>query len=208
MASNMLVPSIQFDELNHTYTVNGEDMPSVTTVLADAGIIKKDNYPSGAAIKGKDIHKLIQLFDENDLDMGGLDDEQWLHLNNWNAARLTLKLESPKHELIVFHQPYKYAGTIDVFDLPTMTLVEIKSGRKERWHKLQLAAYKMAYECYFGEKIKVTALVYTHPNVDKIMLNPITEYEEDIFTSLLNVAEWKNHGKSKRKSRDTEYYGE
>jgi len=206
MGSNPILPNVEFNEDGHTYTVNGEEMTSVTTILADSGITRKDKYPMFAATKGKDIHKLIQLSDENDLDMVSLDDNQYLHLVAWHDARKTMGLTDPKHELIVFHSAYKYAGTVDVIDWASMTLVEIKSGNKEKWHPLQVAGYKLAFESYFNEKLQNLYIVYTKPEYvgKNIVKVEDTEYLQEVFTAALKIAGWKN-AKSKRQSRDSQY---
>lgn len=204
MESSLLLPSVEFDPINHTYRVNGEIYPSVTTVLADAGIVQKSKYPEGAADRGKDIHKMLQLYDENDLDYGSVTDEQSKHLERWSEARGRIGFSHPRHELIVFHQPYRYAGTIDAVDEDR--IVEFKSGRKERWHVLQVLAYRMAYEKYFGVKVKASYIVYTKPDIEDYLVEvEQDDYLEEIFLSALNVSDWKSNGKSKRKSRDPEY---
>ena len=193
-------PNILFDKETHTYTRNGIEYPSVTTILADAGIIQKDKYPEYAAFMGTDVHKLLQLADEDDLDFGSLTPEQWQHYEAWVKICGYLGLTHPKHEMYVFHDVYKYAGTLDVIDGDT--LVEIKSGRKERWHRLQVVAYKMAYETVYG-KLKKVAIAYTKLGTADV-LEDDTSHLEDVFLSVLNVARWKNESR-RRKSRDTEH---
>ncbi|MFA5376796.1 MAG: hypothetical protein WC455_13690 [Dehalococcoidia bacterium] len=205
MGSNPIIPDIQFDEPTHTYTVNGEEMPSVTTILADVGITRKDKYPMFAATRGKDIHKLIQLFDENDLDMGSLDDNQFNHLTRWQMALTALGIEKPDHELIVFHPTMGYAGTVDAVHRDTATLIEIKSGNKERWHPIQPVAYKMAYEAYFGEEIKRIVLVYTKAEVKDYL--KVIDNADDlglVFAAAVEISRWKNETR-RNKSRDPQY---
>jgi CRISPR/Cas system-associated exonuclease Cas4 (RecB family) len=105
--------------------------------------------------------------------------------------------------MIIFDMIHKYAGTIDV--VSDDVIVEIKSGRKERWHQLQVAAYALAYRGYFGNEPKGIHLAYT--KTGEVVTIDNLDYLEDIFVSALNIARWKNETR-KRPSRDTDFDSE
>lgn len=198
------VSPISFDAETHTFSDGNENYPSVTTVLADAGIINKTSYMPGSAQRGTDLHKLIQLYDENDLDFGSISDEQVQLLDHWNAIKERLQLTTPMHELVVWHPYHKYAGIVDIVDGDH--LIEIKTGRKERWHKIQVEAYIQACNTVYGDRIRRATIVYTKMELDKCLYEVQPSGENfDVFLAALIISRWKN-AKGKHQSGDPEQY--
>jgi hypothetical protein len=64
---------IVFDELTHTYTMEGERWPSVTGVLQRAGLIDFSDIPgpimAAALDRGSAVHRAIHYYNENALDV-------------------------------------------------------------------------------------------------------------------------------------------
>jgi hypothetical protein len=65
--------ALVFDEATHTYTLDGERLPSVTQILQRAGAIDFSHIPptilEAARERGTAVHKAVHYFNENDLDV-------------------------------------------------------------------------------------------------------------------------------------------
>ena len=101
-----------------------------------------------------------------------------------------------KHVLQVFgieelgyNAVHDYAGTIDLhFQNKKVKhcIVDYKTGQKERWHDLQLAAYRYLLPCVEAYKLYITPKTYDLIPVKKIDAN------FDIFLDALNIYKWKH----------------
>ena len=64
----------RFDESEHKYYIGEMEVPSVTSILKDVGLIKDNGYYTEASrIRGKAIHAAIELHLKNNLDRDSLD---------------------------------------------------------------------------------------------------------------------------------------
>jgi hypothetical protein len=108
--------ALQFDAASHTYTVGGRRLPSVTEVLSILdefeGIPKR--VLENARDRGARLHRAIDLFNRDDLDMDSLDDEIRPLVLAWaqflkDTGAVVIASEQP-----VFHPQHRYAGTPDV----------------------------------------------------------------------------------------------
>jgi len=79
-----------FDEPSHTYTLDGERLPSVTQILQRAGAIDFDHIPptirEQALARGTAVHRAVHYFNENDLDVDDFRSsflEYWPYLAAW-----------------------------------------------------------------------------------------------------------------------------
>jgi|GEM_PF-5481690 len=143
---------------DHKYMNGDIEIPGVTTVLQDVGII---NYgPFVTTGKGTRLHKIIELYRTGQLNWETISDEEIEYIQRFD--QLTGKYEFAEYEKQLYNPVYHYAGTCDFsFGL---WIGELKTGKPEAWHLLQLAAY-----CYIEKKAGV--LIY--PGLKR---NPIREY--------------------------------
>jgi len=130
-----------FNEEDHVYTLNGNTLPSVTQILEHVGIVDKRFYTPGSAEKGREIHSLCQIMD------GGGD---WWDYTEWADYAYSYQqfLNDYEPEWIMVeealhHDILGYAGTVDRFGIlkDEKAVVDIKSGKPNKWHELQLIAY-------------------------------------------------------------------
>lgn len=135
---------LNFDAETHTYTTEeGLVVPGVTDILGDLNIRKTGVYPPGAAERGKRIHTLLEYYDKGTLDYESVIDGDLELIETWETAKKELGVtEWTGIEEIVFSKSLWYAGTADRIDRDLV--VDIKSGAKEDWHVLQIAAYAYA----------------------------------------------------------------
>lgn len=109
------MPELQFDEGKHVYTLGGQTLPGVTTVLKLLGgyegiparILQK------AADRGTAVHTITELDDAGELDYGTLDDEFIGYLMAWHRFKDEVRPEILDAEVRGYHPKLLYAGTRD-----------------------------------------------------------------------------------------------
>lgn len=137
-----------FEPKGHLYhTPDGMILDSVTTILKNA--LNMYQYGDNSrAIRGSAIHRMIELYDENNLDINSLSDDLKNMLEVYKKAKKELNFTSIQSEIRRYHPDYLFAGTIDKIVLLNNEywLIDIKTGSKEIWHKWQTAAYAKLLE--------------------------------------------------------------
>ena len=156
-------PEIIFDEAEHTYLVNGVEVPSVTTILkplTDRGYGKVNpSVLEYAANRGRAVHEALEVYDLG----GGLEAEpetegyiraylEWeqIYRPSWSGV-----------EQIVYSVGDKYIGTLDrvgTLNGREFAIVDLKTSTptKEALVSVccQTAAYAMAYTEQTGKPLK------------------------------------------------------
>lgn len=141
------LPQLEFDEAKHRYRFNGVSVPSVTTVLAAAGLIdysflgdRREEYLE----RGRAVHLATQCYDEGSLTESGMPIELRGFLDAWRMFRKDFAFVPVLIEHRVFHAEYQYAGTLDrtgrIGD-GTEIIADLKSGAAPPAVRYQLAAY-------------------------------------------------------------------
>lgn len=107
---------IQFIEEGHIYLLDGSPVPSVSEVikpLVDMSRVPREVLEFKRAL-GKAVHKAIELYERQDLDLNTLDSEAlpffeaWLKFKEETGFRVILS------EQIVWSAKLRYAGTLDL----------------------------------------------------------------------------------------------
>jgi hypothetical protein len=140
---------LHFDNQTHTYSVNGDVLPSVTQVLKHAGLVSYAQIPQGvlakASHRGRWVHAKCQAIDDG-LDLPGMPEGY----QPWVDAYLRFRRETgfilELNEFRSYHRKLLYAGTMDrTCILPLMGqsrwLIDFKTGIYLDGHRYQLAAY-------------------------------------------------------------------
>jgi len=127
----------------------------IKAAKAQPGKIKE-----AAAQKGKKVHKAIEDYFKTG--MVKIGDDIKPQIEKFFSWRYERKLSPIASEHIVYSQKYKYAGTLDLVaklsfnehPLPHIYVIDFKTSNGI-WpeHKLQLAAYMIAYEEMSGKEI-------------------------------------------------------
>ena len=150
MSSVLPIP-FEFDPASHIFRKQGIEVPSVTQVLARAGICDysfvDEETREYSMARGTSVHWMTQLEDE-----GGLDYRRvpW-KLRGYRKAWRAWKQASEFRPVTIeqqFISRYGYAGIIDrVGSLPPLyypnVVVDIKTGAVPDWARYQLAAYSV-----------------------------------------------------------------
>ena len=207
----MTAPTIGFDAIHHTYTVNGRVAPSVTGVIRSAGLMP--SYEVADPSFGERVHDLTAEYDRDHpfeapaIDMVILDetgDRLSQCLSQWIAFRRDWCFVPEKVEKRVASTTVGYAGTVDrvgriwMFDASGASgtrrqlhaVIDIKTGEPSPWHALQTAGYVLA----LGMERLATkrACVYLDPDRSYYRI----EWHEDptdfsVFLATVNLHNWK-----------------
>lgn len=109
---------MHYDAETHTYRLNGEVVPGVTTVLKR---ISQEAYRfvdralmDRAAALGTAVHKLIELRIAGTLDTDALDPQLLPYLHSWDRFIATSGFLPLLSEQIVWSLRYRFAGQLDL----------------------------------------------------------------------------------------------
>ncbi|HZO11964.1 MAG TPA: hypothetical protein VFB62_01860, partial [Polyangiaceae bacterium] len=156
----MLAADLQFDAVEHRYTVAGERWPSVTEVLDP--LLELDGIPravlKAAAAFGTHVHMACDLFDKGVLDEPALDPHLAPYLAAWKIFLRDTGAVVDASEVRVAHEKLRYAGTLDKAmhwkkrGRVRSVQLDIKSGEVPRTVGPQTAAYAQAHPFKFDER--------------------------------------------------------
>jgi hypothetical protein len=124
------VPALTFEAATHRYALDGRELPSVTTILRDAGLIDfaAPWFTDEARARGTYVHEAIALLVEQDLDWERLDPTLAPYVQAFERWRTEGGCIVEACEQRVAHEALAYAGTIDL-------LAKRWSGATETWER-------------------------------------------------------------------------
>lgn len=174
---------------------DGVESPSVTTIIT-RGLGLTYDSPEAAA-RGTYIHEACALLDGGG-DGTGLDwrsvPEEWHgYLHSWEKARQWIGIEDYEVEVPVRSVRFGFSGRAD--RIGQRYLLDLKTGEKEAWHRLQTSAYAEAYREATGKRSFLSrASVYLRPSgTPKIEDHPQKDLlgEFQVFLALMQVYHWR-----------------
>lgn len=189
---------LKFEENTHTYTIDGIELPSVTTIMeplknkAYGGI--SDTVMENAARRGSDVHNSIENYIKFDIidipeEYKGYFDA---FLKWWN----TFHPEVIASETKVYHKLLRYAGTIDlVLNInDEIVLVDIKTTAtlKEDLCGVQLEGYYQALKSH-GILVDKKAILHLSSDGEyKFVMFPSADAKRwRVFTALKTIFDYK-----------------
>lgn len=140
---------VKFDERDHTYTLNGVRVMSVTQVLQQAGLVDTRFFTEYGRHRGSTVHRAIQLLAEGDLDPESIDPKIGGYLDAYERFRAETGFEMKEAERVVCSVSGQFAGTLDQigkFPGNTMSIIDFKTGTLAPATGLQLTGYASAYQ--------------------------------------------------------------
>lgn len=194
-----MMAELRFDPVEHVYTVGARRVPSVTQTLlplVDYSMVPKETLER-ARLLGQAVHRMTELYDQDDLDMESLDDELLPYLTAWIKFRHETGFVPETIETRLYHPTLRYAGTPDrsgivnrrraVIDIKKMLTLGPVIG-------IQLAAYQELYRANGTEVLDRYALGLRNDGTYR--LQPFTDKSDwPVFLSLLTIRNWKEkHG--------------
>jgi len=141
----------EFCEGEHTYAdAAGNVYPSTTELIGRYWPIDRSRYGDGsAAQRGTEIHSLTQVIDTGLFHPGQFENghEYSGYIRAWEKAKTDIGFGVWEWiEQRFISDELGYAGTVDRLSRrgDVYVVIDIKSGRAEPWHELQLGAYATA----------------------------------------------------------------
>lgn len=155
----MSYEKILFDETTHTYKVNGQIKPGVTTILQDAGLSPDFSLvdPETLARKatlGKETHRVIELIFKDDL--GDYDPILEPYVQAAKQFISVFNIKPIQSELAVYSSTLDCCGTLDlmanyngteegIFDFKTSSTIDLM------YVGPQTAGYDLSYREWTGQ---------------------------------------------------------
>jgi hypothetical protein len=186
--------ALTFDEQTHTYYLNGQKVPGVTSVLkplTDYSTVPPDVLQAAADF-GKAVHRACELDDLMELDEATMDPALLPYLEAWRqfcAAHMVgwLEIETPVH-----HSALRYAGTPDRIGYVKglLSVVDIKTTA-ELYPSVgpQLAAYANAWSPKDANTMQRVAVQLKGDGT--YVAKPYTDPTDfPLFCSLLTLRNW------------------
>lgn len=181
-----------FNPETHVYTVDGGEIPSVTTLLNGCGIIETAFYTDKGASNGSRRHLLTELYDRGDLDWDTAADEDLPYLEAWISAKNHLAFEVTDIEATMYHKTYMYGGTADRlgFMLGEKWLIDLKTGAKAQWNDLQLILYGMMASSFLDIPLPKLGICSLKAN-GKFEFNEVTYKDKNVAIAAVMIEKYK-----------------
>jgi hypothetical protein len=136
-----------YNPATHTYR-HGIDGPVMEHVT---GIINVDTrwFTEESRIKGQHIHRMINLYEKDDLVEETLEPAYVGYLTAYRRAKAETGMVVLESEMKVHSDVYLYGGTLDLLvQFPKVnlkTIIDVKSGAYSGWTELQTAGYAICF---------------------------------------------------------------
>ncbi|MBT9166899.1 MAG: hypothetical protein DDT19_00223 [Syntrophomonadaceae bacterium] len=164
---------ITFSPETHEYKKDGLVIPSVTQIIADAGLAGDFSFvPSEVLEKKREVGKIVHLacvlYEQKKLDEDRLNPVLAGYLESWKKFVKISGYVSEEVEKIYYSERYHFAGTIDTVGIKGKgkTIIEIKTGTKKMSDQIQTAGYELLYNENNKDKVKKRLAVYLKENGD------------------------------------------
>lgn len=191
------MPGLEFEEISHTYKLEGVVIPSVSRIME---ILRKEYYGGisertleKAANKGSIVHNGIENWIKYDIDDIPAEHRGYFNgfLEWWDERKPTVIAS----ELKVFHKLLRYGGTLDLLCYidGKLVLIDYKStwNLSEMLCRVQLQAYE---EALASHGIRVDEKRILHLKRDGKWKDPVFEAKDGIawrvFGSLKSVYDY------------------
>lgn len=193
---------LTFDEKKHEYKLDGLVIPSVTQIIKAAGLINLD-YVGPQLLKekadlGKKVHLTTELYDRDSLNINELHPTLKEYLDGWIKFKEDYNFTPTEIELMSAHHLYKFAGRIDRigFIAKDLTLLDIKSGSKQKSNAIQTAGYALLYDQdkKKTEQIKKRMVVYLLPEGYRVESHTDPN-DKNVFLAALTISNFKKGSK-------------
>jgi hypothetical protein len=190
--------ALSFDRESHTYRLDGQPVPGVTSVLRLLDDFEgvPAHLLEAARKFGSHVHEACALMVRGQLDWARLDLDLFPYVD---AARRFIEesgIVVLASELQVAHETLRYAGTLDLIGRwrGVATLIDFKSGQFPRSVGPQTAAYANAYHSQSGIRVPRRYCVQLNPALPNgYKCHALTNSADwSIFVSCLNIHRWKN----------------
>jgi len=129
-------------------TTSRSELPRVTTILKDAGLVDTSFFTDEARDKGSALHLALQFLDQHDLDWDSLDPVLLPRVRQYQRFLDEVRPEILAIEEEVVNEPLQYAGRLDrrVKIAGKELVLDLKTGGCAPFHQVQLAGYAGTFQ--------------------------------------------------------------
>ena len=188
---------LQFDPAEHRYSVDGREIPSVTTILKDAGMVDYSFCTEFARERGSMAHKAIHFDMENDLDETSLNPMLVGYVQAARAVVRDLRLTTLAVERRLHSPLMDVAGTLDYLGEADgkIHLIDWKTGDPPPAVALQLAAYADLLHEDDGTRVARRIAARLRQDGTYTLVHYTDRHDIAKFRAAVQVAAWrKEHG--------------
>jgi len=136
---------LTFDAEKHEYRLDGVRLPSVTQIIADAGLYGNTSYFTDySRDRGSFVHQIIEWHLSQELDEATIDPVLMPYFEAWKRFEAESSYVSDSCEEQLASSRYRYAGTIDHIGHLNgyFCIIDVKSGAPTPATGIQLAGYE------------------------------------------------------------------
>lgn len=145
---------LTFDEVTHTYQLDGRRVPSVTQILKAILPPQYEFAGEWHMNRGTATHKACELLDQGTLDWSSVDLEIEPRVRAWEKFRSDWAAEIVANETRLAHEGLRYAGCLDRMFRKgrELILADIKNSVAPQV-RLQLGLYSLAWTATHRTKV-------------------------------------------------------
>jgi hypothetical protein len=164
------------------------DLPHVTDLLKDAGLIDVRWLTQYARDRGTAVHLAASLLVRDDLDEESVTEDVNVYLRGFRRFLRDVKPEIIGTEIPVENKELGYCGTTDLLLRihGRKGALDEKCGAPECWHQLQLAGYTGC----FDEPLARWNL-YLRPDGTYSLVEHKSRSDWPVFKAILLLAQWR-----------------
>lgn len=143
--------ALQLIEATHTYLLNGREIPGCTRCLDHSGLVDFSMVRADILEKksrlGQEVHRVIQYYCENDLDMDSVADEAMPYLQSWikvqEHTKFVPRLIECQTMACLEGMPYGMRVDLAGMFMGEDSVLDWKTGKAQWYHGVQLAGYSI-----------------------------------------------------------------
>lgn len=157
----------EFDEATHIYRVARRVVPGVTRVLDHTGLVDysrvRQDIRENSLDRGKRVHVARHYYDENDLDINTVREEERGYIESWIACR---RITGYTPVLTEFQTVFDFEGHPCGMKLDSagyfpksnrLAIIDAKTGDVEWWVGVQTAGYTIGLPSHPTEKVTLVS---------------------------------------------------
>lgn len=169
-------------------------MFGVTDTLKTQGFIDVEHYTLEGRERGSFVHDATVLDDADNLDDASVPVDWLGYIESYRRWREKNRPQWYLTETLVADHVLNYCGTLDRFGLiwGALWTIDFKTGAKERWHGLQLAAYEHAVRPPNATRSSKRGTLYLFDDGREAKLEPFTNrIDYDYFFAALACSNYR-----------------
>lgn len=190
---------LTFEPKKHVYHYDGFRVPSVTQILDPmlpyAGLPR--DIKEIALRRGDLVHQLTQRVDQGkSWEQEAKDTGLSGYIEAWEAFKQFTEFKVEDIELRLYHEKYRYAGTLDrtgrLYGQEHLSIIEIKTGSLVPEYALQTAAYLEAFNQGRTEnKARDRYVIQLEADGIYKVLQHTDRADFGVFVAALTISNWR-----------------